>query len=129
RLTMDVLIIGCGWVGTFTATSLIKEGHRVWATTTTVDKESELAKIGATPMTVDFDNPVLQTVPDELVDRPFDLCLISVPITRKDSIDQVRSRFAKLVDFLAPLSWEQLTFLGSVGIYPKVSAEIEEDTF
>jgi len=126
---MNVLIIGCGWVGTFVATNLINEGHRVWATTTTPEKHGRLRQLGATPTTVDFDNPMQLPVPAGLADLVFDLCLISVPITYKDTIHHVKYRFTNLLDFLAPLEFGQLMFFGSVGIYPRVSATIEEDTF
>lgn len=127
---MNVLIIGCGWVGTFVATNLINEGHQVWATTTTPEKYGRLMQLGAIPTTVDFDHPPVQLpVSAGLTDLVFDLCLISVPITYKDTIEQVKYRFTNLLEFLAPLKFGQLMFFGSVGIYPKVSATIKEDTF
>src|SRR5690606_16170585 len=106
-------------VGTFAATKLLEEGHRVWATTTTAQKHGQLAELGAVPMMVNFDDSVQSPVPVELTDRLFDLCIISVPIARKDVLGQVRIRFTNLLHFLDKLQVNQLMFFGSVGIYPK----------
>lgn len=128
---MNILIIGCGWVGTFTAANLLKEGHHVWGTTTSADKCASLRAKGISSVVVDFDSSGEQlfAAPDDLLDRTFDAVIISVPITYKDSMGQVETRFARLLTFLQRLSFEQVFFFGSVGIYPKVSATIIEDTF
>lgn len=34
---MRYLILGCGWVGEFVANLWLKEGHEVWASTTTAE--------------------------------------------------------------------------------------------
>lgn len=127
---MDILIIGCGWVGTFTATELLNEGNQIWGTTTTPEKHGVLKAIGISPLIVDFDNPKKPVeVPRELMNHTFDVVIISVPITHKDSRDEVDTRFNALLAFLKPLSFKQAFFFGSVGIYPKVSTIITEDTF
>lgn len=126
---MDVLIIGCGWVGTYTASELLAEGHRVWGTTTTPEKQRKLAEMGIRSVIADFDLKEQIQPPAELTGIDFDLVIISVPITYKDSLEQVQLRFSNLLDFLALLRFSQSMFFGSVGIYPKVSATITEDTF
>lgn len=39
---MRYLILGCGWVGEFVANLWLKEGHEVWASTTTAEKYHRL---------------------------------------------------------------------------------------
>jgi len=123
---MDVLIVGCGWVGTYIATVLIGDGHRVWATCRSAEKAQRLAAIGLTATVVDFDHGGEYPV---LGQKEFDVAIISVPIRRKDSAGTVHGRFARLADFLGRFSFNQSFFFGSVGIYPKVSATITETTF
>lgn len=123
---MDILIVGCGWVGTYIATALVGAGHRVWATCTSVEKSQRLAAIGLTATVANFDR---EGELPQLERKVFDVAIISVPITRKDDTAVVHRRFAGLVDFLDRLSFNQSFFFGSVGIYPKVSATITESTF
>lgn len=120
------MIVGCGWVGTYIATELINAGHRVWATCTSVEKAQRLAAIGLMATVADFDR---EGERPRLGRKVFDVAIISVPITRKDSAEIVHRRFARLVTFLDRLSFNQAFFFGSVGIYPKVSATITETTF
>src|SRR3546814_9810003 len=61
--------------------------------------------------------------------KVFDVAIISVPITRKESAETIDHRFARLVAFLGQMSFNQSFFFGSVGIYPKVSTVIMETTF
>ncbi|WP_379018886.1 Rossmann-fold NAD(P)-binding domain-containing protein [Parapedobacter deserti] len=123
---MNVLIVGCGWVGTYVATHLLEEGHRIWATCTSIAKAEQLAQCGLMSHVVDFD--VADGYPD-VSGTVFDLVVVSVPITRRDARDVVERRFDRLCAFLNRLSFRQSIFFGSVGIYPKVSAVITEDTF
>lgn len=122
---MDILIVGCGWVGTHIATELVNTGHRVWATCTSVEKAQRLEECGMVSAVVDFDREVEYP---RLAQGVFDVAIISVPITHKDGADTIHQRFARLVDFLGRLSFSQSFFFGSVGIYPKISATITETT-
>lgn len=121
-----MLIVGCGWVGTYIATELVGAGHRVWVTCTSAEKAQRLGMLGLVASVADFD---MDEASPDLGQKAFDVAIISVPITRKDRMTVVQRRFARLVDFLAQLSFNQSFFFGSVGIYPKVSATITETTF
>ncbi len=123
---MNILIVGCGWLGTYIATEMVKAGHRVWATCTSTEKSQRLTQLGLVSAVVDFDRAAPAP---RLAQEAFDIAIISVPITRKDGIDGVDHRFTKLLAFLGRLSFMQAFFFGSVGIYPKVSAVITESTF
>ncbi|MGV3761004.1 GDP-L-fucose synthase [Parapedobacter sp.] len=123
---MDILIVGCGWVGTYMATALVSTGHRIWATCTTAEKADRLEALGLAAAVVDFDRG---GVFPEWGQKTFDAVIVSVPITRKESTETIHHRFAGLVTFLGQLSFNQSFFFGSVGIYPKVSGTITETTF
>ncbi|MFB2118563.1 2-dehydropantoate 2-reductase N-terminal domain-containing protein [Parapedobacter sp. 2B3] len=123
---MDILIVGCGWVGTHIATELTRAGHRVWATCTSTEKAERLEALGLVATVADFDR---EEESPRLGREVFDVAIVSVPITHKDGAEAVQHRFAKLVGFLGRFSFKQSFFFGSVGIYPKVSATITEATF
>lgn len=123
---MKVLIVGCGWVGTYLASQMRNQGAKIWATCTTSDKAPILARMGMQVSVVDFDNGGVVGGLDEIV---FDLVIVSVPVKRKDAFETAATRFARLVSFLGELSFKQSLFFSSVGIYPNVNAVITEDTF
>ena len=108
------------------ADRLVKKGHRVWATCTTAEKAQRLEELGLHSAVADFDRAGESP---RLGQQVFDTVVISVPIRRKDRPDTVLQRFVRLVAFLRQLSFHQAFFFGSVGIYPKVDALIDETTF
>lgn len=120
---MDILIVGCGWVGTYMAGRFVEKGHRVWGTCTTAAKARRLEELGLKSAVVDFDRA---GETPRLVQQVFDTVIISVPVRRKDNPDTVHRRFARLAAFLGQLSFHQSFFFGSVGVYPKVDATITE---
>ncbi|MBK1441976.1 GDP-L-fucose synthase [Parapedobacter sp. ISTM3] len=121
-----VLIIGCGWVGTYVATHLVNGGHQVWATCTSEDKAARLVQLGLKAHVANFD---IENKVAGIREAVFDVVIISVPITHKDTMEVVERRFFRLRVFLETHSFGQSMFFGSVGIYPKVDARIAEDTF
>lgn len=124
---MKALIVGCGWVGTYVASRMISDGHSVWATCTSSEKALRLMDMGC------LDAHVVDFAEDgsdvRLDNEEFDLLIVSVPVRRKDSMDVIKHRFAGLQNFLRRLSFRQSFYFSSVGIYPRISATITEDTF
>lgn len=123
---MNVLIVGCGWVGTYVASRLLSKGYNLWGTCRTPEKAAKLKEMGLLSCVIDFDR---DTAVNMLPEMTFDTIIISVPITRKDTIEAVSNRFKRLTLFLKKLSFRQVLFFGSIGIYPKVDGVITEDTF
>lgn len=123
---MRYLILGCGWVGEFVAKLWLKEGHEVWASTTTAEKYHRLLTDGIFVFKQNFDEK-LTPVAD--LPKNFDYILVSVPATNKSSIEELTKRFLRVSDFLSGLNYSKIIFLSSTGIYPDVSKEIDEDSF
>jgi Ketopantoate reductase PanE/ApbA. len=123
---MNVLIVGCGWVGTYVASRLLSKGYKLWGTCRTPEKAAKLKEMGLRSYVIDFDR---DAAINDLPKTTFDTIIISVPITRKDAIETVSSRFKRLTLFLKELSFRQVLYFGSIGIYPKVDGLITEDTF
>ena len=126
RRIMNVLIVGCGWVGKNIASHLLEAGCTLWATSRTPEKAAQLDQLGLHAHVVDFDREGAF----EAWNGPtsFDAVVISVPVTRKDAYETVASRFDRLASFLNRLSFRQSFFFGSVGIYPRESAVVDEDS-
>ena len=123
---MNVLIVGCGWVGKYVALRLHEDGHGLWVTSRTPEKASQLGTLGLHPHVVDFDCEDMLRAWDG--PASFDVVIISVPVTRKDRWETVASRFDRLASFLKGISFNQSFFFGSVGIYPSESRVLAEDS-
>lgn len=125
----NILIIGCGWVGTYCARRFSEEeGAQVFVTTTTPEKQLSFREAGLSAWLVDFDQQG-HALPEDWPDVTFDLVIVSVPITRKDEMAAIETRFAGLSHFLSALRFRQAVFFGSVGIYPNEDAIISENTY
>lgn len=126
----NILIVGCGWVGTYCAGRFGQElGARVSVTTTTPEKQEAFERAGMPAWLVDFGQEGSGILPEGLAARLFDTVIVSVPITRKDDMEAIRQRFGHLATFMSQLRFKQAFFFGSVGIYPNESAVIHEDTY
>lgn len=123
---MRYLILGCGWVGEFVAKLWLEEGHEVWASTTTEEKYHRLVADGIFVFKQNFDE---QATPAIDLPTDFDYILVSIPATNKSTQDELTSRFIRVCDFLSGVKYQKMIFLSSIGIYPDVSKEIDEDTF
>lgn len=123
---MRYLILGCGWVGEFVANLWLKEGHEVWASTTTAEKYHRLITDGIFAFKQNFDEPLTPAIN---LPKDFDYILVSVPATNKSTIEDLTKRFVRVSNFLSSLHYSKIIFLSSIGIYPDVSKEIDEDSF
>ncbi|UIR57166.1 GDP-L-fucose synthase [Sphingobacterium sp. SRCM116780] len=123
---MRYLILGCGWVGEYVAKLWLKEGHEVWASTTTKEKYHRLVADGIFVFEQNFDRQA--TIPTDLP-KAFDFILVSIPATHKFTLEELRHRFLHVSLFLQGLTYRKVIFLSSIGIYPDVSKEIDEYTF
>ncbi len=120
---MRYLILGCGWVGQSVADKWLADGHEVWASTTSVEKYHCLQDSGIFAFQYDFDT---NDLPVEEMPATFDFILVSIPATNRHSVEVLKTRFEHVHTFLARLHYKKLIFLSSVGIYPDISARIDE---
>lgn len=106
-----------------------EQGAQVWLTTRTPEKCAVFSESGYRAFLVDFDKGGSDVPGSELAEAVFDMMIISVPVTRKDDLEAIRTRFANLAAFVAKLRFKQAVFFGSVGIYPAENALIREDSY
>src|SRR5690606_36304380 len=121
---MNILILGCGWIGEAIVAKRCAEGHRVYATTTKEEKYQRLKDAGIFAILCDFDQPVNPSdFPQEV-----DYVLNSVPAIRRLSAEQIQQRFARVVEVLGNTSYRKHIFLSSVGIYPDIDGVFDDES-
>jgi len=121
-----ILILGCGWVGEYAAKNWIQRDYEIWASTTNTEKHHRLQKDGVFSFIKDFDVDVKL---EGNFPEYFDAILVSIPASKKNSLEEIRNRFFQVKRFLLPLKYSKLIFLSSVGIYPNESKAISEFTY
>lgn len=118
-----IVILGCGWLGkklidTFANTKVIAVSQ-----TTEVDfpyyKTHHI-----TPFVLDFHLP--QKLPTSMLET--EGIIISIPSSRKRTVENLDMIFKNLVASLTNYQGN-IIFFSSIGIYPNVQKNIDEDTF
>jgi nucleoside-diphosphate-sugar epimerase len=125
------LIVGCGYLGQRVATTWLASGHRVFATTRSSEKASQLAKQGIKPLLMDVSRGwTLQ--PEESSSRPFDAVLFALGFDRQDgrSIEGIyRSALQTVLAALSPVPPKKLIYISSTGVYGDVGGDwVDEDS-
>jgi len=101
-----------------------RQGHEVWASTTTYEKYHRLKADGIFSFILDFDCksfPAKADLPDQ-----FDFVLNSIPASQKNSLTVIENRFSNIKLFFGHITWRKQVFLSSIGIYPDKDAVFDE---
>jgi nucleoside-diphosphate-sugar epimerase len=108
----SVLIIGCGWVGTKLATTLISQNVNVFGTTRSAEKASSLRSLGIEPIIFDLEKEdAIQT------DLPkVDAVVISISPGRGDQRSKYPKHIQKLSKLLASTN-QQVVMYSSTSAY------------
>jgi len=108
----SVLIIGCGWVGTELAKTLIAQNIRVYGTTRSTEKASSLRSSGIHPIILELEKnkPASADIPD------VDSIIISISPGRGDQRTQYPNHIRKLSELLAS-SNQQVIMYSSTSAY------------
>lgn len=112
---MNILIIGCGYVGTSVAKLWTEANHTVTATTTTPERLPELEQVAQRVVILQGDD--LDTMRDVLKDQQ--VVLLSVGAKNRTGYEQTYLKTAEtLVTALKEVSTvEQLIYTGSYAVY------------
>ncbi len=121
--SMNISIIGCGWLGLPLAKEFIRLGHTVYGSTMTQEKLKLMEKAGITSFL--FDIHGRETVPANIADKT-DILIITIPPKRKekdwkkygDGLKRLSRQFTKT---------KRVFFTSSIGIYPQKSAVYSEN--
>jgi nucleoside-diphosphate-sugar epimerase len=124
-MTLDVSILGCGWLGRPLAQRLVAEGRRVRGSTTTPDKLDRLRDDGIEPYRL----ALTPGLPDDTGDFFASDCLVlNVPPSR--GADDVRTHHRRQIDAVraaaAQGGVEWILFASSTSVYPTVEQTVTE---
>ncbi|BAO54590.1 NAD(P)H-binding protein [Nonlabens marinus] len=110
-------IMGCGWLGTPLALSLLKKGHVVKGTTTQIMKLQELRDAGIDPYLVELKETFIHGGVDEFL-KDLDVLIINIPPgLRKNPESDYPGRMELLLHTIQKHNIEQLIYISSTAVF------------
>ncbi|MEO8794573.1 MAG: SDR family oxidoreductase [Daejeonella sp.] len=121
----SVSILGCGWLGLELAKSLIAEGWKVKASTTSVEKISQLEDCGIEAYLVQFN---ANNKPDLNKFLDSDVLIISIPPGRNnpDGQNSYQNMLEILTSLLPESKIAKVILVSSTSVYGDVNKEVTE---
>ncbi|MDO5105285.1 epimerase [Capnocytophaga sp.] len=118
---MKIGIIGCGWLG-FRLAKQLSANNELFVTTTSVKKLTDFPSYFHSFL-INFND---SSVKEWETLQNLDSIIISIPFGRQLAFNFLEQRLKNLQKFIKTFK-KQLFFTGSVGIYPSVNTEIDEN--
>lgn len=119
-------IIGAGWLGIRLAT-YFKETFEIYTTTRAADKFESLKQENLHPTLMEFSGEQVQPIQPWSELKELDLLIITVNFSKRTELSVLKNRFENVSRFIR--GFERPIFLmSSIGVYPQVEREIDEDT-
>ena len=120
---MNLLIVGCGYVGSEVVQQVTQSYETIFALTRSSERARELLEIGAQPLIGDWLDPEsLKSLP------AIEHVLVSVPHRADDNL-QADTHVVGLRNLLAQLkTWSRLIYLSTTGVYGQVTGRVDETT-
>ncbi len=116
-MNQRISILGCGWLGFALAVDLIEKGYRVYGSTTSNPKVSELETKGITPFVIDISNKEIN-ISDFLVSD-----ILIIAITSKNSND-----IKNLIKNIEKSEVRKVLFVSSTSVYPNTNSIVTEES-
>ena len=120
--------MGCGWLGTPLATTLLEKGYNVKGSTTAADKLDSLNALGIATFMLKLEE---ETVHGDIKGflQNLDVLILNIPpqLRRKPYQNFVK-RIATLIRYLEEGAVEKLLFVSSTSVYGNVEGEVTEET-
>lgn len=127
-MSKHIGILGCGWLGTPLAKSLITKGNNVKGTTTSEHKLEILESMGILPYQVTLTQEKVEgDIEDFLKGLEF-LILNIPPGLRKNANGSFFKRIEKLIHHLERSTVKHVLFISSTSVYGNIEGEITEET-
>ncbi len=116
-MNKKISILGCGWLGMALGIKLIKEGHRVYGSTTSPHKMGELESKGIAPylLAIGQENDRLA----EFLES--DVLVIAIPSKNKEG-------FQHLIRAIEQSTLRKVVFVSSTSVYPSTNSIVTEET-
>ena len=117
-MTIQALIVGCGYLGSRVAQAWSAAGTQVWAVTRNAQRAADLERLGIRPILWD----ILEPRPAQLSLPPFDIALYAVGYDRNAAYSRAdlhRHGFGRVLATLAECSpsLRRLLFVSTTGVY------------
>lgn len=117
KLTKQISIIGCGWLGFPLAKYLLKDGYRIKGSTTSIDKIEALKSVG-------IDSFYVETIPGgikgEIENCLFgsEILILNIPpgLRKTPEMDFVK-QMAFLIPFIEKSSIQKVLFISSTSVF------------
>ena len=121
-------IIGCGWLG-FRIASHFYSDYKIYATTTSAINKNKLCSSGFETIAIKFsDDEITHGQRACGIINNLDAIIITVPFSKQTNIKQLENRFENLSLLISGFK-KHIFLMSSIGIYPQIDTDIEEDTF
>lgn len=117
---MNWTIIGCGWLGTRLAETLLEKKEQVIGTTTSAEKQIKLQEKGIKSVIFNLNSQIST----EIIDYS-ELVVLSIPPINKENPSYYSTALLDLV--VQFKSTTQFIFLSSTGVYPQKNGTFTED--
>ena len=120
-----VLVVGCGYLGGRVAKAVKLSGQRVWATTRSQQRASELSESGFEPIVLDWTNrQTLQSIPQ------VSKVLVAVSYDRSSEVSRHDSQVGglqNLLDKIAPAA--NVCYISTTGVFHQTDGQwVDEDS-
>lgn len=119
---MNIVIIGCGWLGRIVGESLVKEGHNVFGTYRSEKTKSKIENYGIIPIGIKNDKISQNSISKY---GNIDVVLIFLPVNRKEKNVDYSKTISDLIEGIEDNT--KVIFSSSIGIYPKKSGVYNEE--
>lgn len=115
-----IAVLGCGWLGFPLAISLIKNGHIITGTTTSVSKISTLSEKGINAKIWSLNQPNLEEISIFL--KNIEIVIINIPPSK---IENYSEKIQKIISFIPIKS--KVIFVSTTSVYPDDILEANEE--
>lgn len=121
-----ITIIGAGWLGEALGLEWLREGQKVWGTTTTPQKIAHLEALGFTAELLQTEAKGVKGNVSRLLENTHTLILNIPPGLRKDHDGDPEKALSHLMEYMLPFNPPKILFVSSTGVFedtPKTFTE------
>lgn len=119
-------MIGAGWLGLRLAQHF-KANFEIHTTTRTANKYSGLKAENLHPTLMEFSGEQVQEIHPWSELQKMDVLIITVNFSKRTEIPTLHNRFENVSRFAQGFD-KQMILMSSIGVYPQIDQEIDEDT-
>ncbi len=124
----QISILGCGWLGTPLATTLIQKGFSVNGSTTSENKMSELENLGIVPYLINLSENGIEGKVNDFLKNSETLVINIPPKLRGENKESFVAKIEQLVPYIEKSAVANVIFISSTSVYGDNNAVVNEAT-